>query len=327
MPVEPETPAFSISILICSRDRRPDLEEVVRDLKAMKTHHSFDIVVVEETDAPRPIEGVHYVSHPVKNLGFPYARNLSVKESSGEILVFVDDDCRIRDGWLDNLVEPFKDPSIVGVQGGVVIPKGSNAVGWAESLLGFPGGGIRRILDAGGLLQPTIELSTLNSAYRRWVIDAAGGFDPRLRLGGEDYLLAKKVCRLGTCLFVPTALVSHRVRGDLPGIWQWFVRRGTAEIAVVRTREYAGANWMAVLKSSLLFKLAILLIAGFMVSFPATSLLLAVLILYVILQYGRFYSTWKNSSGPLSSFLVLPFVKLIMDTATDAGRLKGVFYG
>jgi len=327
MPLENEAAAFSISILICSRDRRSDLEEIVRDLKTMNTRYAFDIVVVEETDSPRPIEGVHYVPHPVKYLGFPYARNLSVKESAGEILVFVDDDCRISEGWLDSLLEPFKDPAVVGVQGGVVIPERSNALGWTESLLGFPGGGITRILDADGSPQPTIEISTLNSAYRRWVIDAAGGFDQRLRLGSEDYLLAKKACRLGSCLFVPAARVSHRVRGSLRGIWQWFVRRGTAEIAVVRTREYAGANGLTVLKSSLLVKLLLLLLAGLLVPIPAFLLLLAALVLYVILQYGRFYFPWAESGAPLSSLLILPFVKLIMDTAADVGRLKGLLRG
>ena len=136
----------TISILVCSRDRHSDLERMAGNLRRMNARHRYEIVAVEETDAPRPIEGVRYFSHPVKNLGFPYARNLSIEKATGEILVFVDDDCQIRDGWLDKLVRPFEDPLVVGVQGGVTAPDGSNAVGWAESLLGFPGGGIRRVI-------------------------------------------------------------------------------------------------------------------------------------------------------------------------------------
>ena len=242
----PDTP--TISILICSRDRRLDLEKIVDDLKRMKTVYPFDIVVVEETNDPRPIEGVCYFPHEVKDLGFAHARNLSIAQASSEIVVFVDDDCEIQAGWLDNLLRPFEDEYVAGVQGGVLVPEGNNAVGWAETLLGFPGGGVRRIILSGGAVQDTIEISTLNSAYRRRVIEAVGGFITRLKWGGEDYLLAKKACQHGKCLFVPDALVAHRTRGNLSSVWHWFVRRGRAEIGVVRARDFSDGGWDTVFR-------------------------------------------------------------------------------
>lgn len=60
-----------ISILICSRDRRNDLEKLVGSLKRMGTTRSYEIIVVEETNNPIPIKGVHYISHPVKIVAFP----------------------------------------------------------------------------------------------------------------------------------------------------------------------------------------------------------------------------------------------------------------
>lgn len=316
-----------ISILICSRDRRSELRKMVDVLNLMDTSHAFDVVVVEETNDPSPIEGVHYFQHPVKDHGFPYARNLSIAKSTGDILVFVDDDCQIKGKWLDNLLKPFQDKSVVGVQGGVVVPEGTNAVGWAETILGFPGGGIKRILESGGNVQDTVEISTLNSAYRRWAIEAVGGFNDRLKWGGEDYLLAKKVCRLGKCLFVPDALVAHRTRGDLASIWHWFVRRGQADIGVVRSKEYAGASWGSILRSSWMFKLFLVSSLCLLFSVGLSDVITAAFFFYLALQYYRNFSIWKSSGAPLKTLFVIPFVRLTMDVAADVGRMKGILHG
>lgn len=324
MPLENPPGKPPASILICSRDRRADLERIVQDSKAMDTIHPFDIVVVEETDAPRPIAGVRYIAHGVKNLGFAHARNLSLAQATGDIVVFVDDDCQIKEGWLDNLLRPFADATVVGAQGGVVVPEGTNAVGWAESLLGFPGGGVRRVIESGGVVQETTEVSTLNSAYRRDVVQAVGGFSHRLKWGGEDYLLAKKACEHGRCLFVPDALVAHRARGSFAGIWDWFVRRGRAEVGVVRSREYAAANWSSLLRSSLLLKLLLLSIPGLI--FPRGWLLLLLLPFYSLLQYCRSWPVWRRSAAPFLSLILVPLVKWTMDLAADVGRLKGIVH-
>ncbi len=319
-----ETDHPTISILICSRDRRSDLEEIIEDLKGMTTSYPFEIVAVEETNDPAPLEGVNYFPHPVKNYGFPYARNLSVAKSTGEIVVFIDDDCRIRNRWLDNLLEPFRDESVVGVQGGVTVPEGTNAIGWAESILGFPGGGVKRIIASGGHVQDTIEISTVNCAYRRGVVEAVGGFDGRLKLGGEDYLLAKKACRHGKCLYVPEALAAHRARGNLVQIWRWFVRRGRAETDMVRSKEYKESGWGSVLRSSLTFKLILISLFGLFFPVRFIYIILAAIIFYLGLQYGRNFSVWKKTRAPLKTFIIIPFVKLTMDFATDAGRMKGI---
>jgi GT2 family glycosyltransferase len=327
MLLENEADHPRISILICSRGRRLDLEKIVHDLKMMDTIYPFDIVVVEETNNPRPIEGVQYFPHEVKNLGFAHARNISIAKSTGEILVFVDDDCQIKEKWLENLLRPFQDKSVVGVQGGVTVLDGTNVVGWTESILGFPGGGVKRIIEAGGNVQNTIEISTLNSAYRRWVVEAVGGFDGRLKWGGEDYLLAKKACQYGKCLFVPDALVAHRVRGDLVTIWHWFVRRGQAEVGVVRSKEYAGASWGSILRSSLIFKLFSISLLCLLFSVGLIYVIPAAFFFYLVLQYCRHFSIWKKGDAPLKTLLIIPFVKLTMDVAADVGRMKGSVLG
>lgn len=315
---------MKISILVCSKSRRRGLENLVTILTRMATGLNYEIIAVEETEKPSPIEGALYFSHPVENKGIPYARNLALQHASGEVVVFIDDDCLIHEKWLDQLVAPFADEKVVSVQGGVTVPEDSNAIGWAETMLGFPGGGIRRIIDAQDTNQETVEISTLNCAYRKWVIDKIGGFDESLKFGGEDYLLSKQANLYGRCLFVPEALVSHAARGNLIKIWCWFVRRGRAEIGVIRTGKYGNANFWTLVKSSFLMKIVLLLIVGFILSDFFIFFVPASLVAYLTLQYLRYSKTWQAAKLSLPSLLVLPFVKLTMDLAADYGRIKGM---
>lgn len=320
MPASDNKKKPPVSVLICSKNRRKDLERLVESLKKQACSVYYEIVVVEETDEPNTLPEIRYISHPVKNFGIAYARNLALSKASGELIVFIDDDCTPKDGWLDNLISPFEDKSIIGVQGGVSIPANASAIGWAETLLGFPGGGIKRIIEAAGTHPRTIEISTLNCAYRRSVLDRVGGFDEGLRHGGEDYVFAKQACKFGDGLFVPSALVMHNPRGSLRKIWSWFVRRGRAEIDTVRVGKQDQMTWPRIVKHSLSLKLMAILLLGMIIPLPTWHFLGLVFLLHIGYQYKRYYSVWEKSRAPVSALLVLPAVKIAMDFASDWGR-------
>jgi len=313
-----------ISILVCSKSRRKDLENLVTILTRMSTGLNYEIIAVEETEKHSPIEGALYISHPVENKGFPYARNLALQNASGEIVVFVDDDCIVQEGWLDNLLEPFRDDSVVGVQGGVTVPSDTNAVGWAESLLGFPGGGIRRVVQAKGEIQETKYISSLNCAYRKWIVDKVGGFEESLKWGAEDYFLGESACKLGKCVFAPSALVSHAARGSLSKIFLWFYRRGRSEVGVARVDNQKDTTVWTILKSSLTAKLLLAFLICIVVLDWSETLIVFFLIAYIFFQYCRYFKAWHLSSTPFMTLAWLPFVKLTMDLGADWGRIRGI---
>jgi GT2 family glycosyltransferase len=313
-----------ISILICSRNRRESLENLVYSLHSMKTNYSYEIVIIEETDTPVPIEGTKYGPHPITNRGIPYARNLALQHANGDLVVFLDDDCFITGQWLDSLLEPFSDSSVAGVQGGVSVPNDTNGIGWAESILGFPGGGLKRLAQANGKNQETREISTLNCAYRRAVLEKIGGFDESLKLGSEDYLLAKQACDHGRCLFVPGAMVRHASRGSLLKVWRWFLRRGRAEIDLIRTGKQSDTTFWKLYRGSIFVKALFLL--GIGIAFPEwiMSMILLSVLIYGFGQCIRYYKTWKYSKTGLGVLALVPIVKMAMDIATDWGRLRGI---
>jgi len=315
------------SIVIPTKGRH---ESMLRTLDAVRcclpSDMNLEIIVIEETDTPQPIreERVKYCPIPERGLGFGYVRNLGLRKAKGSIIIFVDDDVIPTQNWFENLFEPFAEESVVGVQGGVTVPESSNAIGWAESILGFPGGGISRVLQAKGENQTTREISTLNCAYRKWVIEKVGGFDENLTSGSEDYLLAKEACLYGQCLFAPDALVYHEARGTLKKIWHWFVRRGRAEMRLAKLRELEEINLGSILKRSITCKFLLVVLAGAFFHGFFIPLLIIAFAAYFVLQLARYFWPWKLSKAPVATIFLLPLVKLVMDSAMDWGRVRGL---
>lgn len=311
----------AVSVLICTRDRRNMLDALLADLRQQDYAGEIEIVVVEETDHPHPPDGVKYVPLPVRNRGIAYARNRALAVAGHELVAFVDDDCRVDPDWLARLLAPFDDAHVLGVQGGVSVPDGTNAIGWAESLLGFPGGGVGRVHRARGHNQDTLEVSTLNAAYRRLTVREAGGFPESARFGGEDYLLAKRVAEHGRLLFVPEALVRHRVRGGLPAIWHWFVRRGRAEIELIRAGIAPQGYGRYVARASFSLKLAMAL-----ATVPWLGWILPLLLIVAVVTATWWRLRWALMAPgiPAVAYAVAPLVRMVMDVANDTGRFRAM---
>lgn len=158
----------------------------------------------------------------------PYAaRNRGIGLASTEFLAFTDSDCVAVSGWLRNLLEPFRDP-VVGVTGGRIESQKPDS-GGIEAFLahvgtiteeqyrpsepkGFPGG---------------------NVAYRRSALDRVGIFDAAM-VGGGDVDLAWRVQAYGGYLgvYVPDAVVQHKHRSSVKGLFRQYRRYGFTEIAL-----------------------------------------------------------------------------------------------
>ena len=126
----------TISVLICTKNRRADVARALASLRADGVdREGVEIVVIEETAEPAPISGVRYVTVPPEGRGFAHVRNLAVQTAKGSVLVFVDDDCEVERGWFDALLAPLlADPAVGGAAGAVMV-RDCNAIGYAESIL------------------------------------------------------------------------------------------------------------------------------------------------------------------------------------------------
>jgi GT2 family glycosyltransferase len=320
-PAAGDIPASRISVIVCSKDRRALLERAVATIRACdELGAAAEIVVVEETDEPQPIPGTRYVQLTDRGRGFGHTRNVGVSSASGDILVFTDDDCEAHPGWLRNLVRPFAEgDGIVGVAGAVRV-RDCGAVGHAENILGFPGGGIRYEHASGGRPMRTEFLSTCNCAYRREVVEGAGGFPEDAPFSGEDSLLAERVQDFGECVYVPDARVYHLARDSFAGIFHWFVRRGGSETLMITEGQHAGGHIASLLRSS--WTLRLLLLAGALYLWP---ILWPFLPLLVLGYYGAMLYRYRfalSYPGYRGAWAIVPLVKLTMDFGMEVGRFK-----
>ena len=316
----------SVSVVICTKDRPGDLLRAVGSVRASgEAGRQAEIVVVEEAAAPRPIADVRYVHLRPEGRGFAHARNVGVAEATGDIVAFLDDDCEAEQGWLDALAAPLRADSAVLGTAGAVLVRQCGQVGYAENILGFPGGGLRYLHQAAGRTVPTRHLSTCNCAYRRDAVRRAGGFPDRGRLGGEDFLLAERVSAIGACVFTPQAVVYHRPRGRLAAVLSWFIRRGQSEMllrrAVLDRRGFTGF----LVRSS--WTLRLLLLAGALWQWPAlVRWLPAGAAAYYGLLLWRFRFARRYPTHRRAWWLV-PILKVTMDLGTELGRWKALIAG
>jgi GT2 family glycosyltransferase len=312
-----------VSVVICTKDRPADLVKAITSIRECgDSGHIVEIVVVEEGDSPRQLPGVRHVRLPREGRGFGYARNMGVRVSRGNLLLFMDDDCEAEQGWIEALIAPFaRDPQVLGVAGAVLV-RDCGSIGYAENILGFPGGGLRYWHQARGKVVPIRYLSTCNCAYRRDALLHAGGFAEGARLGGEDFLLAEKVSALGPCVYAPDAVVYHRPRGRLCAVFRWFMRRGKSEITLLASAKAQGGFLQFLLRSS--WTLRLLLLLGLLAAWPRTAVFLPPA---VILYYG--VMLWRFRFAPLyphhrRAWWLVPFVKLTMDLGTEVGRWRAM---
>src|SRR5437764_13445933 len=101
------TPA---SIVIPTRQRLGYLEVALASIAPQSVHARAEVVVVD--DGGPSVEaadlaqrfGARYEPH-AQPLGLNAARNTGVERSSGDLVVFVDDDIRAAPGWLAALID------------------------------------------------------------------------------------------------------------------------------------------------------------------------------------------------------------------------------
>ncbi len=321
-------PVPFVSIIVISKDRRMDLKKAVVSLKQLDYPvKRYEIVVVEEGDIPNPVEGARYVYLPRRSLGLGYARNMGVKSTQGEIIAFTDDDCLHDKQWLTKMVKTLMETNAGGVAGATLVQPGG-LIGKCEEIMGFPGGGLKRVLKAKGLITKTNLLSGCNCAYKRLVFEdfqfKEDGFG---KLGGDDWLLGLQVSEKYSSYFNPEAVVYHKPRNNLLKIAKWFSRRRINEL--LSKEEKSGKKGIRILIEEFksLISLRLFSWIGLTVSLGFYGFLigLAGLLLIMGIVIVRHFPGIKYYND-FRLVLILPLVKLSMDAGILKAELLYLFF-
>jgi len=103
-----------VSAVICTRNRPDLIGTAVRSVLA-NTYPSFDLLVIDQSTDGRTGDVVRELQSEHSNLrylhtdkpGLSRAYNIGIRETTGQILAFTDDDCVAPSEWISKIVSSF----------------------------------------------------------------------------------------------------------------------------------------------------------------------------------------------------------------------------
>jgi hypothetical protein len=214
----------SASIVIPTRARLSYLEVALASIAPQAADAGAELIVVDDAGpsgrARALVErhGARYEPHR-RPLGLNVARNTGVERSTGELVVFVDDDVRVHDGWLQALVAGGREHPDVEVFTGPIRPCLGDR---RPRSCGREGPPITS-LDLGAEDTPTRYAWGANMAIRRDALERVGPFDVALEHGGDEQEWQERLRAERPdaqteqpdtlALYVASAAVDHRRTG------------------------------------------------------------------------------------------------------------------
>ena len=207
-----------LSVIICTYDRYAVLQEAL-DTLAIKGHPTpgrCEVVIVDNTPAAkrRPIanpmpEVMRVVTCDAT--GLSHARNAGIQASASPVIVFLDDDAFVTEGWCNAVTETFRARPEIRVAGGRVLPRYDSPVlpHWydAKRLSGY-----LSCLDwgaTGRFLRRGEWIVGANMAWRRDVFAEFGTFKTELGRTGSASLLER--VGIENIWYEPAFTVEHLV--------------------------------------------------------------------------------------------------------------------
>ncbi len=205
---------LEVSVVVVSREKRVSLSKTIDCLAAQSIAPSkYEIIIVDDGSEKGDLQGlVAEKKKAFKNIrclrqgkrSLAAGRNLGTKGAKAPIVAFTDNDCLPEKNWLAELIKPFKEKGVVGVEGKLVTD--------------LP----RRLFTNAPENLEGCKFTGANIAYRRQTIQKLGGFDERMAFWREDSEFAFRAMGLGKIVFAAKAVVYHPLRKDSPlGVFRY----------------------------------------------------------------------------------------------------------
>jgi glycosyltransferase involved in cell wall biosynthesis len=226
--------APSLSVIVCSLNGAAGVDRCLRALGAQTVRPSLELVIVDDgsTDSTSDVareHGTTVIRHDTCR-GLSAARNSGIRAASAPIVAFLDDDCEPDSDWAARIIASFHG-DILALGGALAIPR---KTGLMISYLGRHNPLDPQELDlakSGNLTyrlwlylkrqwqspqrqgrREVFSFAGGNMSVRRSALLRVGGFDERIRFGGDDDDLFRRLARAfpGTPLvFDPDVRVVH----------------------------------------------------------------------------------------------------------------------
>ena len=180
-----------VSVVVPTYNRKDALKDCLDSLfNQSYPPETYEVIVIDDGSTDGTKEFLRGYSQRIprlkyftqSNKGPAAARNLGIRNSSGEIVCFTDDDCIADKEWIKNLVKAYADDK-VGCVGGKILPYKPTTL--LENYSHKTG-----ILDQKKFSDEIGPVITSNTSYSKQILLDLKGFDENLNYGtlnvGED---------------------------------------------------------------------------------------------------------------------------------------------
>ncbi len=235
-----------VSIIIPTKDRHNNLKACVETIIQSYSCYPYkELLVIDGSEDlsiremnKKFIEKVGGRYYFETRRGVSLARNTGIRKSSGEILVFADDDFIVDKNWINKLIENYKDTDVMGCTGRMLTYRNDEISELYEKCMSFDRGEVKRIFTKKDIsilkLLKTVTLIGSKRlfentpvpwavgygfySFRRKIFDDIGYFDENLGrgttfVGGEDpdifYRILKHNYKM---VYDPNAIIYHNHR-------------------------------------------------------------------------------------------------------------------
>lgn len=199
-----------VSVIVATDRGGPYLAEALESIAA-QTYPRIEAILVDDgsaaPEALREITDEHLGVRVLRqdNAGVSVARNFGVSHSTGDLLVFLDDDDRWAPERIARQVASLEDnkAAVLSYCGMRTIDDGGRELVAADQ---------HQVRSVHDVLRRTTGIILPNVMVRRETFQRIGGFHPSFRRG-QDLDLVLKVALEGDFVFVDETLVDYRFHG------------------------------------------------------------------------------------------------------------------
>lgn len=227
-----------LSIVIPSYNSKKWISHCLDSLRSQVKRNDVEVIVVDSSDEDITnylrerfpfVETIHLNQRTYPGT----ARTIGIRHSQGQVIAFIDTDCRAGDGWVDRIIAEHQNGKHV-VGGPVANDTPGHPVGTAEYLLEFsemtpamPEGKVRFI-------------PTCNISFRKSVFEKIGKLEDTIK--GSDALFCRNINLLGEAIYFDRRItVWHSNRTAFKKYMKNQYQIGFGGAQVRKQREQVGA--------------------------------------------------------------------------------------
>lgn len=317
-------PSKTISIIIPTKNNEGTIRELLFSLLNQSIKPDEIIVVDSSCDNTPEIVREYPVTliiSPAK--GANHARNVGIKNSTGDILVFIDGDCKADNEWLKYIIQGFG-KNIASVGGSVKTLNLNNFIGLYGELSIFQLMPIYNndfIITKENFARSKKPISA-NMAITREVFEKVGDFDEKYLGGYEEFDYEHRIVESGYSILCSSkAIVEHKHRETFKLLINQYYKYGIGSGRFCRIYPFTPFTMWHNMNELILFGALISGIIALKLNIVILLIILALPTIYIFLYYCKHYLKWKNPI--ILSFFIIDIIRIYIFYAGQVvGQIK-----